>query len=380
MLNFFLDYGPLVYFAICAFIVGAVFGSLMNVVVARLPYEKSVLWPGSRCGNCLRPIRFYDNIPILSYWILRGRCRTCKAPFSIRYFIVELFVAIAFVAILLIEIADNINEIPGLAHARRELNFRFVNQANLPYFAFFLHRAVLVWLLTAAALCDLDRTEIPLSLTLPGTLIGLIFAVSFPWPWPSTVGQALPVLHHGATDWWLLGPLDMEKTGLYLWPVWGPPPSWAPAGSWQLGLMTGLAGAAAGTFLLRAVRFLAERGLGKEAMGLGDADLMMMVGAFLGWQPVVIAFLLGGVVTLFLSLPSLVLKGMKPVPFGPGLAIGTVVTWLGWSAIGPLAHVVMFKKELVLIFFGGCAVITFVLMFLFGAVQGKAEKPQEKGP
>ena len=193
------------------------------------------------------------------------------------------------------------------------------------------------------------------------------------------MAQALPVLRNAGDNWWLLGQLDMQKSGLYPWPVWGPPPDWAPAGSWQLGLLTGLAGAAAGTFLLRAVKFLAERGLGKEAMGLGDADLMMMVGAFLGWQPVVIAFLLGGLITLVLTLPSLILRGMKPVPFGPGLALGTAVTWLAWGKIAPFAHVLLFNKWLVLIFFGGCGVITFVLMFLFGAVQG-GRTPQEKEP
>src|SRR5262245_65783449 len=114
MLNFFLEYGPLVYFGIIAFVFGAMFGSLLNVVVARLPYEKSVWWPkGSRCGNCFQRIRWYDNIPIISYWVLRGRCRTCKARFSIQYFLVEMLVALAFVGIFVIEIVRNCNGVPG---------------------------------------------------------------------------------------------------------------------------------------------------------------------------------------------------------------------------------------------------------------------------
>jgi leader peptidase (prepilin peptidase)/N-methyltransferase len=369
MLNFFLDFGPMIYFGIVAFIFGAMLGSFMNVVVARLPYEKSTFWPGSRCGKCLQPIRLYDNIPLLSYWVLRGRCRTCKAGFSIQYFLVELFVAVAFAGVLAIEIGHNVNHVPGLADAARDLNFRFLAVSNWPYFAFFLHRAILIWLLMAAALCDLENRHIPLFITLPGTAIGLMFAICFPWPWPSGVEQALPVLRHGATDWWLVAPVDMQKSGLYPWPAWGPMPSWAPAGSWKLGLLTGLMGAATGTFLLRAVRFLAQRGLGREPMGLGDADLMMMVGAFLGWQPVVVAFLFGGVITLMLSLPALFLKGKREWPFGPGLALGTVVTWMSWDKLAPFIHVLFFQKWLVIIFFGGCGAITFFVMFLFGTVQ-----------
>src|SRR5947208_9418993 len=102
----------LVFWLVFAFLLGTAVGSFLNVIVARLPYEKSVLWPGSRCGNCYQPIRFFfDNIPLLSYLLLRGRCRTCKARFSIRYFLVELFVALAFVGVFVFEIADNINGI-----------------------------------------------------------------------------------------------------------------------------------------------------------------------------------------------------------------------------------------------------------------------------
>ena len=79
--------------------------------------------------------------------------------------------------------------------------------------------------------------------------------------------------------------------GLYPWPFWGPlPDGFAAGGNWQTGLATGIAGALVGTFLLRGVRFVFSSGIGKEALGMGDADLMMMAGGFLGWQPVVIAF------------------------------------------------------------------------------------------
>src|SRR5438132_12838729 len=85
-----------VYWLALAFLFGAAVGSFINVCVARLPYEKSLFWPGSRCGSCYQRIRFWDNIPLIGYLVLRGRCRTCRARFPVRYFIVELVTALAF--------------------------------------------------------------------------------------------------------------------------------------------------------------------------------------------------------------------------------------------------------------------------------------------
>ncbi len=84
------------YWLFVVFVLGAVVGSFLNVVIARLPLEKSIIWPGSRCGKCLAPIRWYDNIPLFSYLRLRGRCRACGQSFSIRYFLVELLVRSGF--------------------------------------------------------------------------------------------------------------------------------------------------------------------------------------------------------------------------------------------------------------------------------------------
>src|SRR5262245_39270460 len=69
------------------FVIGVMVGSFLNVCVVRLPMEKSLLWPGSRCGHCLQPVRWYDNIPLWSYLYLRGRCRDCGTTFSARYFV-----------------------------------------------------------------------------------------------------------------------------------------------------------------------------------------------------------------------------------------------------------------------------------------------------
>jgi leader peptidase (prepilin peptidase)/N-methyltransferase len=374
------------------FILGAIFGSLLNVCIARMPKEKSIIWPKSHCGKCFQPIRFYDNIPLLSYWILRGRCRSCRARFSIRYFLIELLVAGGFVGLFYLEVIENAHDIPAFREAKRDLQLNLLTWENRAYLLFFLQRAILFCLLVVAAMCDMEDRSIPLSLTLFGTVIGLIFATVFPWPWPNSPVQAMPkppvvsiqvqgrpnmpaetlpkveIPNPAPNEWWLLGP---PKEGITPWPVWGPPPSWMPAGSWRLGLINGLAGALAGTFLLRGVKFLFERGLGKEALGLGDADLMMMVGAFLGWQVVLVAFLVGAVVALVFALPLLFLRGENTLPFGPGLAVGTILTWLGWEGFGAVVQPMFFNPYFLLILLVSGALILFLLSFLMGAFQRK---------
>src|SRR5712692_10706805 len=82
----------------CAFmaVFGAVIGSFLNVVIHRLPREQSIVFPKSTCPACRAPIRAYDNIPILSFLVLRGRCRSCRAPISARYPAVEFLTALLF--------------------------------------------------------------------------------------------------------------------------------------------------------------------------------------------------------------------------------------------------------------------------------------------
>src|ERR1700680_4715959 len=88
-------------------------GSFLNVSIARLPLEKSLLWPNSRCGACLQPIRWYDNLPIISYLWLRGRCRTCGQSYSVLYLLVELGTALGFVALFWLEVIDNVHHWHG---------------------------------------------------------------------------------------------------------------------------------------------------------------------------------------------------------------------------------------------------------------------------
>jgi leader peptidase (prepilin peptidase)/N-methyltransferase len=333
----------LTFLLIMMFVLGTILGSLLNVCIYRLPLEKSILWPGSRCNHCLQPIRWYDNIPLVSYVILGGRCRTCGKRYSARYFFIELFTGLCFVGLFYVEVIANIHQIEALAGERTR-----IEQLSFPSptaCVVFGHRALLLCLLLVASFCDLDYREIPFSITVPGTILGLIGATIWAWPWPYTPAQAIPeALQRNV--WWLghLGP----KQGLYPWPFWGPLPAWAaPGGNWITGLATGIAGALAGTLMLRLIGYVFQKGLGREALGLGDADLMMMAGSFLGWQPAVVAFFIGVFVGLIVGLPQLLLRGDNMIPFGPSLAIGILVTSFYWHQIGPQVQPLFFNAFLI---------------------------------
>jgi leader peptidase (prepilin peptidase)/N-methyltransferase len=346
---------PIVLWIIFVFAFGAAVGSLLNVCVARLPLEKSLIWPGSHCGACFRPIRWYDNIPLLSYWILGGKCRSCGARFSIRYFLIELGTALGFVALFVLEIVLNIHDLPYF-----DQNRWHIQAGQIPWkaWAFFAHHAFLLSLLIVAAACDLDRREIPLGVTFFGAIVGLIGATLFPWPWPNSLDHARMV-PASQIPWWVADPATLGR-GLYPWPVWGPLPDWMPLGSTLSGFVTGLAGLFVGTFLLRGVRFLFTKGLGREALGLGDADLMMMVGAFLGWQPVVVAFFAGALLSVGFAIVQAVVFRDNALAFGPGLAAGSLLTMLTWKWIAPAVQPIFFHETLLLMLLGSGAAFMLV--------------------
>lgn len=81
------------------FAIGLIVGSFLNVCISRLPQDKSIIYPSSHCPHCKKPIKFYDNIPLISYLLLAGKCRNCKKPISIRYPIVELATGLLFLAL-----------------------------------------------------------------------------------------------------------------------------------------------------------------------------------------------------------------------------------------------------------------------------------------
>lgn len=131
-----------------SFILGTVVGSFLNVCIHRLPREKSIVSPSSHCPHCGTPIHFYDNIPLISFILLRGKCRACKGPISIRYPLVELLMGLFSLVLF----------------------FRYgISALYLIYFIFFAS-------LTVVSFVDLSHRIIPDVISLPGILAGIAFS------------------------------------------------------------------------------------------------------------------------------------------------------------------------------------------------------------
>ncbi len=366
------------------FVLGTIVGSGLNVAIYRLPLEKSILWPSSRCGVCYQPVRWYDNLPLLSYWVLRGRCRACGTPYSMRYFLIELFTGLVFAGLFYLDIVVNVSDLLSLRQMHTSIQLGAIPLSAWGYWA---GHCVLVSFLIITSFCDLDHREIPLNITVTGTIAGVIWSVLFPWPWPNERfdwewverrnTEVQQRLHKGippsvaareAAQREGRDPFQPQLLiGAQPWPVWYPLPAWAPAGSWRLGLLTSLAGIAAGTLTLRGVRFLFGLGRGKEGLGLGDADLMMMAGSFLGWQATLLAFFVSVFPALAVGLVQILFRGRQDLAFGPPLALGILTTVLGWRWLGPHFQILFFNEGM-LLFLG---VFGAVFMFLASFVLRK---------
>lgn len=147
---------------IYAFVWGAVWGSFLNVVIHRLPRELSLIRPGSRCGSCEAPVRWYDNIPIISYLVLRGRCRDCEASFSPRYMLVEAACG------LLTLVVFNATVLP--------LDPETFTSGLATWFWY----QVFIYGLVAITFIDLEFTFIPDEISLPAVVIGVGGAFALP--------------------------------------------------------------------------------------------------------------------------------------------------------------------------------------------------------
>ena len=134
------------------FLFGAIFGSFANVLIYRMPRGESVVWPGSRCQSCKTPIRWYHNIPVFSWFLLRGRCASCKAPYSFRYPFVELLMGLLF------------------ASAGYSLGLHWT----------LIEALLFIFALVSASFIDIDHMILPDKFTLSGIVIGLVGAALNP--------------------------------------------------------------------------------------------------------------------------------------------------------------------------------------------------------
>lgn len=374
-----MDQLPLVVWSVVVFLLGLMVGSFLNVLVARLPFEKSIIWPGSRCFTCYRPVAPLDNLPVIGYLRLRGRCRQCGAQFSSRYLLVEFGTGLAFLGLFLLEVVFNWFSFPGFG-------FDPLRDTTPPLaaLALFAYHAVFLSLLIAASVVDAEHRVIPPLIPFTGLAVGVAGAAFIAWPWPHPA--AAGVLKPQGIPWMLLPVVGPVPIGAQPWPFWGPLSDFCPPGSWQVGLLNAAAGALAGSLVVRWVKWLFEAGFGHEALGLGDADLLMMAGAFLGWQPVVLSLFVGAFAALIVfKLPALVLAAVRggdvdrELPFGPGLAVGVVVTWFAWPWLAPKVQPVFFDLPT----FGVAVTVVSVGMLAAGLLLRRraepAAVPQEVG-
>lgn len=213
-------------FAAATFLFGLAFGSFLNVVIHRVPRGESIVFPASACPQCHAKIRSYDNIPVISWLLLGGRCRNCKDPINPRYAIVELILATLFLACY----------------------WRFgLSLSALKY-------CVFSFLIVGLIFIDAEHKLLPDVMTLPGLLTGLVFS----WfvPVYDLVAEMFP-------SYFRFG----HGRGL----------------NWHwLSLSDAILGAVVGAAFIFGVGFFYLQARGVEGMGLGDVKLMGMVGAFLG--------------------------------------------------------------------------------------------------
>ena len=210
------------FLATAVFLFGLAFGSFLNDCIHRIPREQSVVTPQSACPKCHQHIKPYDNIPVLSWLILRGRCRHCGAPISPRYLAVELLTALLFLACYS-RFGESI------------LTLKF---------------CVFSFLIVGLVFTDAEWKLLPDAFTLPGLAAGLAFSLLAPVN--DVVTQLLPAIAERSFSWRLLSLADS------------------------------LLGAAVGSSFFYGIAMLYLRARGREGMGLGDVKLMAMVGAFLG--------------------------------------------------------------------------------------------------
>jgi leader peptidase (prepilin peptidase) / N-methyltransferase len=253
-------------------LIGLAIGSFLNVCISRIPLEQSVVSPRSRCPQYKKPIGSFDNIPVLSYIILGGRCRNCKKKISIRYPLIEALTA----------------TVSALIYLKFDIGFEWA--------VYFLFCAALI----ALAFIDADHRILPDVITLNGLWIGI--AISFflwlPGPLIARLLQGVGVTAHGPR---------------------------------LVSIVSSVIGAAIGGGLLWGVREAYFRVRGVEGMGFGDVKMMAMVGAFVGTALTLFTILVGSVLGSVIGIVVMRFAGKDrdyELPFGTFLSLGAILAVL----------------------------------------------------
>ena len=224
------------------FLLGIIVGSFLNVCITRIPEDISIVSPGSRCPRCSTPIKPYDNVPVVGWLWLRGKCRACRLPISPMYPLIELATGLLFVAAF--------------------LEFG-ITQATVKWLFF-------TCLLEILTVTDLRVRLLPDVVNWPGFAAGLLFSAFVP---PG----------HGFAGL-LIGRLLHEQLS-----------------GFAAGILDGVLGAAFGSFLLWGLAAGYKAVRGHEGMGMGDVKMIAMIGAFLGLRGTFLTLLVGSLLGSFIG-------------------------------------------------------------------------------
>lgn len=268
---------PIIFGYVLVFVFGAIIGSFLNVVIHRVPLEKSIIFPNSACPKCQNPIKPYDNIPILSWLILRGKCRHCGQKISVRYPAVELLTALLFLLVFW------------------QIGFNIFLPVALIFTAAIL----------ALIFIDAEHMILPDVITFPLLGIAVLARVIYPL---LSEKQAFADLSHA--------PLTMLEN----LPVW------------LVSLIGAGLGALAGGGFLWLIGAIWKYLRGVEAMGFGDVKMMFAVGALLGWRLTILTLFLGafsGAIIGVILISRDKEKNMQTqIPFGIFLGAGSIIALL----------------------------------------------------
>jgi len=371
------------------FAFGCCIGSFLNVVIYRMPRDKSIVSPPSACPACGEHIRFYDNIPLVSWLLLGRKCRFCKASISARYFVIELLTALIFLGLFILYFNTNLRaSMPTFAHGG--------------WFVYLLHIILLAAFIAASAI-DLELWIIPLSICwfvtvagLVGSAVGVLFinidSIRVYWILPSATpdtgalavgaaaGTALSMIllvtglvkrsyepqeaHQGGQ----INQKDNERKNdlsekpeinqddnfnhrleafreiIFLLPIiiFSIAALWLsrnvePINKWWLifsqrpviaGFLGSLWGYFIGCGIVWGIRIFGTLAFGKEAMGLGDVHLMGAAGAVIGPLMVVVAFFIAPFFGLAWAGFNMFFKKIRQIPYGPFLSLGIFVVMI----------------------------------------------------
>ncbi len=264
---------------IIVFVFGSTVGSFLNVCIYRMPREESVVKPRSHCTSCNRLINWYDNIPFLSFIALGGRCRFCKARISPRYFMVELLTAAIFLVLY--------------------------NQFGLSVQA--VKFAIFMSCLIATSFIDIEHRIVPWKIPALGILTGIFFAI------PDTF-YYIRNSDYGSLHISINSTLPIVNCMVGIWLGYGIVYFFKFFGDLCLYLYLAFT---------KKESFEGEQ----EAMGLGDVDLMGMIGAFLGWKLTILTFFIAPFLGAIYGIYVLIRRKSHLIPYVPFLAGGSLVAF-----------------------------------------------------